>query len=596
MAIGTGVYKVSGRGEIFVLENNKWRYVCTEAVLFQAGYSWAEVQTIPIEEWCPYEVGYPMPGGWVDPNNYGYYPHSSWYIEACAVTPPPELPASNGDIIAGGIATALNYYIPTNLNPAKGCDNNLTTRYCSAHGFPPGWWKYDFGAGIARVVTEFRLFEASVDGAKDFTFQGSNDDISWAVLYTGQFTKGSGWKEFTFPNLNAYRYYKISSTTSWGSDLFSFWEIEFMGGEPVYTCPQCGATFGSQAELDEHIATAHPGDWTAQQIQIPIIAWGGGFETLRQTGCNIVYISHPVTDLDWWRQLAQTATEYKIGIMPWVGRGMAGRDDWPDGERLKPEWEAWISMLAEQPSLYGFYAWEEPNVFRQLYGEPTDESMLEQYQVLKRLAPKAKVTGTIGLAEPQYAMNYPQTMDVVFPEWFVSPSLGTEYWTSQYNRLWKPMLNQFKGEVYPFILPSAIEKMSIEEILAGWVALQGPVTGLCYYGGLSNILQQVTAYNALLIPKEVITPKTIIHSCNVKISYQVSSFAENNDALACPNCGMALGVEGIRGSEEIIEVPEVITPHIITCSKCGSQLELKVSSIASKNTEQFCPVCGEPAD
>ncbi|MBA7716407.1 hypothetical protein ES703_125480 [subsurface metagenome] len=28
---------------------------------------------------------------------------------------------------------------------------------------------------------------------------------------------------------------------------------------PVYTCPQCGATFSSQAELNAHIAEAHPG-------------------------------------------------------------------------------------------------------------------------------------------------------------------------------------------------------------------------------------------------------------------------------------------------------------------------------------------------
>ncbi|GAI07759.1 unnamed protein product, partial [marine sediment metagenome] len=95
---------------------------------------------------------------------------------------------------------------------------------------------------------------------------------------------------------------------------------------------------------------------------------------------------------------------------------------------------------------------------------------------------------------------------------------------------------------------------------------------------------------------EVITEETIVHSCNVKISYQVSSFAENNDPLSCPNCGMALGVEGIRGSEGIIEVIEVITEGIITCAKCGSELKLTVSSIANKNTEQYCPVCGEPAD
>jgi predicted RNA-binding Zn-ribbon protein involved in translation (DUF1610 family) len=178
-------------------------------------------------------------------------------------------------------------------------------------------------------------------------------------------------------------------------------------------------------------------------------------------------------------------------------------------------------------------------------------------------------------------------------------------------------------------------------------------------------------------PVETITNKTIIHSCNVKISYQVSSFPENNDALTCPNCGMALGVEGIRGSERIDEGPppeyiviagqkiykptligqdasgdwwavwnnvrywirhwdiiqsmenqevprgdvspypmagdnkyfksipdfpeellykETITTKVITCSKCNSKLELKVSSIAEKNTEQYCPVCGEPAD
>ncbi len=91
MDIRTGVYKVSKgteiRNEIFILDNNKWRYVSSEQALFQAGYSWGDVQTIPVEEWCPYEVGYPMPGGWADTSDYGYYPHKDWYIEACAVAP-----------------------------------------------------------------------------------------------------------------------------------------------------------------------------------------------------------------------------------------------------------------------------------------------------------------------------------------------------------------------------------------------------------------------------------------------------------------------------------------------------------------------------
>jgi len=96
--------------------------------------------------------------------------------------------------------------------------------------------------------------------------------------------------------------------------------------------------------------------------------------------------------------------------------------------------------------------------------------------------------------------------------------------------------------------------------------------------------------------RETTTTKTLLHTCNAKISYKLSSFPANNDALSCPHCGLSLGVEGIKGSEDIIDVPEVITPHIVICEGCGSRLELLISSIASKNIQQYCPVCGEPAD
>lgn len=262
------------------------------------------------------------------------------------------------------------------------------------------------------------------------------------------------------------------------------------------------------------------GDWSARNIQFPTIAWGGTappkeewpsyFQGLQEQGYNILGgVSHPVTDVDWWTQLAQAAAQSQIGIMPWAGKGQAGRADWWEpsgayyGERLRPEWETWVSALAQEPSLYGFYAWEEPNVFRQMYGEPTPESMLEQYEALKRLAPEALVTGSLGLAESQYAANYPQTMDVIFPEYYVSESYGPEYWASQYQRLWEPMLSQFQGDVYPLILPSQFENIPMEEIISGWETLTGePVTGLGYYptvSGLSqDISQQIAAYNALM--------------------------------------------------------------------------------------------------
>lgn len=48
--------------------------------------------------------------------------------------------------------------------------------------------------------------------------------------------------------------------------------------------------------------------------------------------------------------------------------------------------------------------------------------------------------------------------------------------------------------------------------------------------------------------------------------------------------------------EELEEEEEVITTTTITCLSCGSTLELSISSIPEKNTQQNCPLCREPAD
>lgn len=130
--------------------------------------------------------------------------------------------------------------------------------------------------------------------------------------------------------------------------------------------------------------------------------------------------------------------------------------------------------------------------------------------------------------------------------------------------------------------------------------------GMWYTAGDKCVAGSQTAYTSVSarsqslygtgIVKEIITTKTVLHTCNAKISYQVSSLANNNNPLSCPHCGLSLGVEGIKGSQEIVEVPEVITPHIVTCPKCHSKLELSISSFANKNTQQYCPVCGQAAD
>lgn len=253
--------------------------------------------------------------------------------------------------------------------------------------------------------------------------------------------------------------------------------------------------------------------WTAQQIESPIVAWQGGmswdvskwpamFQQLKEQGFNILGgVGYPISESDWWKRLATTAEEYEMGIMPWAGQA---QEKFLPGWEISPEWEDWLSMMSGRPSLYGFYAWEEPNVIRQGGGWPELGAMTDVYETIKRLAPEAKVTGTLGLAEPQYAENYPEIMDVIYPEFYYGAGEDTlEEWAARYERIWEPMLSQFEGEVYPFVKPAVFGDVSLEEIMSGWESITGePATGLGYYSTVMGLpeetMQQIIAYNELL--------------------------------------------------------------------------------------------------
>lgn len=222
---------------------------------------------------------------------------------------------------------------------------------------------------------------------------------------------------------------------------------------------------------------------------------------------------------------------------------------------------------------------------------------------------------------------------------------------------------------------------------------------ICWYSWGSNGTEDIARNFQTLMhdwyfgvdTEETITDETIVHTCTANIAYQVSSYADRNEFLGCPYCGLDLGVSGILGSTQIVDEPvepgeyitisgqkvikplkmirakthlwdtytdavfgiwdnklyhistsallsemtgqgvlfdyppfrydadvaqyhwtgislvagefpnellyeETITTKTIICSNCGSSLQLTISSISEKNVEQYCPVCGEPAD
>jgi len=259
---------------------------------------------------------------------------------------------------------------------------------------------------------------------------------------------------------------------------------------PVFTCPQCGVTFGSQAELDDHIASEHPSPpppagWISPTgYEDPDNQWGN--EPNVYDGDLATYTrSEPIATKSWGRFLNVTVPAIQCGK---------------------------VRFYAQQHEQYNCQI--DLDVYR-------DGAWLDVYQgafATDTWVEKAFVAGSVTKAR------------------FRIYNCNSVYGT--------------RGLFYEFQFES----------------------------------------------QEVITTKTLVHTCNAKVSYRVSSYFQNNYALSCPHCGLALEPEGIKGSEEIVDVPEVITPVIVTCSKCSSKLELSVSSVANKNIQQYCPVCGEAAD
>lgn len=98
----------------------------------------------------------------------------------------------------------------------------------------PQWAQFEFAT--SRVLTSYTIYPLSINhirSPKDFTFEGSNDGVSWNVLDT---QVGVTWpalsQTFNFANTNAYKFYILRCTAIADTgDILHLYEIEF-NGEP----------------------------------------------------------------------------------------------------------------------------------------------------------------------------------------------------------------------------------------------------------------------------------------------------------------------------------------------------------------------------
>jgi hypothetical protein len=134
------------------------------------------------------------------------------------------------DRCTDGTPSASSIYSAT-YSADKGCDDNGTTRWATGSGVAfPHWWKYDFGAAVKWRISKITITPNS-GYVKNFTVQGSNNDSTWATLYTGQHENNGSLETFTFTNKTEYRYIMINFPDNWvgGTDL-SFFEAQVFEG------------------------------------------------------------------------------------------------------------------------------------------------------------------------------------------------------------------------------------------------------------------------------------------------------------------------------------------------------------------------------
>lgn len=103
--------------------------------------------------------------------------------------------------------------------------------WMTANGTVSGWLSIDLNA--PTIVNCYRLAARNIAGGgsfcpRDWTFEGSNNNLNWDILDTRVFVMFQDYetKTFAFQNNTPYRYYRINITSNWtGTDYISIGEL-----------------------------------------------------------------------------------------------------------------------------------------------------------------------------------------------------------------------------------------------------------------------------------------------------------------------------------------------------------------------------------
>jgi hypothetical protein len=203
------------------------------------------------------------------------------------------VPIMTSNISPSGVCSASS---ENGSNSAyKAFDKDDTTYWQSADSSYPHIIKYEFDS--AKIVTEYSITQRADENIyypTEWTFEGSNDNITWVVLdtQTGQtFTLGEK-KTFTIVNTTKYLYYKVNITGT-ETSIILLLHCNGENGSTTFT-DSAPPNHTVTAQGDAKISTALKEFGTGSVIS------DGSSDYLRVLGCDDMLFGEKEFIIDFW--------------------------------------------------------------------------------------------------------------------------------------------------------------------------------------------------------------------------------------------------------------------------------------------------------
>lgn len=148
-----------------------------------------------------------------------------------------------GPAAPSGQAAASSEYTPTDRLAWKAFDQDESTYWRSEDGVTTPWLRYQFTSGIVALGYVLR-FTIGAGTPSAWTFEGSNDGLSWTVLdtKTGQSPTAPGINRYTISNATSYSFYRINVSADDG--MTGFIAIGEFG---ITECPAASSSSSSSS-------------------------------------------------------------------------------------------------------------------------------------------------------------------------------------------------------------------------------------------------------------------------------------------------------------------------------------------------------------